>query len=301
MILITGAHGMLGGYLRELFSDMEVATLGMHEDSDYRCDLTKENPDFGDTKFSTVIHCAGTEDAAKGMVLNLEGTKRLMSSLEKNPPDNVVYISSHRVYSRDGGEDITEDSNTWATDDTGRSKVLAEQFLRDWCGERDVTLTIIRPARMFGNGVKGETLQLFNDALQGKYIHIRGNDARLSIVCALDVARGIRNLYNEGGIYNAADGRPVKLIDLVESLTANAGAKKRMTHLPATWAEWAWRLGRFIPSVNRNLSPEVVEERLKTKTLDGSKFAERAGIEYYDTIAVIERRDKGYPYLELRV
>ena len=296
MILITGAHGMLGQYLSQQFQNEKFLSLGLNPDSDFRIDLKEETPDFGSVSFSTVIHAAGTEEEKDAMVLNLDGTKRLISALENNPPRNFVFVSSYKVYSRDAGENIDEETNTWATDQTGKSKALAEDFLRNWCETRDVTLTIIRPARMFGNGVKGETLQLFNDALSGKYIHIRGNDAKVSLVCALDVARGIKNIYQRGGIYNAADGRDVKYIDMVEAMTANAGAKKRMTHLPPAWAEWVWRLGRWIPSIHRNLSPETVESRMKTLTLNGSRFAEKAGIDYYDTLAVIERRDKGYPY-----
>lgn len=296
MMLLTGAHGMLGNYLREEFRDVDFKTLGLHPESDYLMDLTADSPSFGEDRFSAVIHAAGTEEDDKAMELNLEGTKRLLGALENNPPDYFVYVSSHKVYSRDGGENITEETNTWATDEAGKSKALAEEYLKQWCEKHETLLTIVRPARMFGNGVKGDTLRLFNDALSGKYIHIRDNNAEISIVCALDVAKGIRNLYKSGGIYNVADPNPVKFIDLVESLTANAGAKKRMTHLPAQWAEWLWRLGRWIPSVDRNLHPSVVEKRMKTKTLDGSKFAGEAGIEYHDTIAVIERRDDTYPY-----
>lgn len=287
---------MLGGYMMEQLAGEKVATLGLREEADYRVDLRTSEPDFGDAVFETVIHTAGTESDRDAMALNLEGTKRLTKALEKKVPDNFVYVSSHRVYSRDAGENITEESNTWATDEAGRSKALAEEYLKGWCDERDVRLTIVRPARMFGNGVKGETLQLFNDALSGKYIHIRGNDAKVSLVCALDVARGIRELYKKGGIYNAADDHPVRYIEMVEAMTANIGGKKRMTHLPADWAEWLWRLFRWIPSIDRNLHPATVEARMKTKTLDGSRFAEQAGIRYFDTVAVIERREKGYPF-----
>lgn len=296
MILLTGAGGLLGGYIKEQFSSEKIATLGLRDVSDYRCDLTRETPELGDAEFETVIHTAGTEEDLRGMVLNLEGTRRLVSALEKNPPSHFVFISSSKVYSRDAGENINEDTNTWATTEAGKSKALAEDLLKNWCDERDVTLTIIRPARMFGNGVKGDTLQLFNDALSGKYIHIRGNDAKVSMVCALDVARGIKELYRRGGIYNAADNHPVKYIEMVEAMTANAGAKKRMTHLPANWAEWLWRLGRWIPSIQRNLSPATVEARMKTLTIDGSRFANAAGIKYHDTLEVIEHRDKTYPY-----
>ena len=298
MILLTGAGGMLGRYLQQEFKDEKILSLGLRDESDFKTDLRKEEPEFGDTVFSTVIHTAGTEEDTDAMALNLEGTKRLVKGLEKNLPENFVYVSSHKVYSRDAGEDITEEANVWASDEAGKSKALAEEFLKSWAADNGVTLTIIRPARMFGNGVKGETLMLFNDALRGKYIHIRWNDAKVSLVCAYDVAKGIRRLYDRGGVYNAAEGNNVKFIDMVESLTANAGAKKRMTHLSAPWAEWLWRLGRWVPSVDRHLHPEVVEARMKTKTLDGRKFAEAAGITYHDTIAVIERREKQYPYTD---
>lgn len=311
MILITGAGGMLGTYIAKQFPDKKVMKLGLRPESDFVVDLTKETPDLN-TLFQkvpsqfqsedhsenefTVIHTAGTEDDEKAMELNLEGTKRLLMALEINPPDNFVYVSSYKVYSRDAGENITEEENTWATDIAGKSKALTEEILREWCLQREITLTIIRPARMFGTGVKGETLRLFNDALAGKYIHVRGNDAKISIVCALDVARMIEKVYHRGGIYNAADNNPVKYIDMVEAMTANAGAKKRMTHLPAAWAEWIWRLGRLIPSIDRNLHPSVVEARMKTLTLDGSRLSEKSGLPYHSTLSVIERTDSTYPY-----
>ena len=297
MVLITGAGGMLGQYVMEQFKNEKIASLGLRQDANFKIDLTKETPNFGDSKFDAVIHTAGTEEDSAAMELNLEGTKRLLSALEKNPPNKFVYISSYQVYSRDAGENIDEETQTWSTSKAGKSKALAEQFIKDWCQNFDVVLSIIRPARMFGNGVKGDTLRLFNDALTGKYIHIRGNDAKVSLVCALDVAKGIKEIYNLGGIYNASDNNPVKYIDMVEAMTANAGAKKRMTHLPADWAEWLWRLFKWIPSIHRNLAPQIVEARMKSLTLNGSKLAEITGIKYHNTISVIERTDKDYPYV----
>lgn len=299
-ILLTGAGGMLGGYIKDEFSTENIKTLGISENSDFKTDLIKETPSLGENEFDLVIHTAGTENNSKANALNLEGTKRLLEGLQSRPPRYFVYISSYKVYSRDAGENLTEESHTWASDETGRSKALAEQLLKDWCEKHDVVLSIVRPARMFGNGVKGDTLTLFNDALSGKYIHIRGNDAKVSIVCALDVAKSIKEIYTFGGIYNASDNRPVKFIDLVEAMTANAGSKKRMTHLPISWAEWIWRYGRWIPFIDRNLSPQVVEDRMKSLTLDGTKLIEAAGFPFHDTIAVIERTAKDYPYSEIK-
>ena len=150
---------------------------------------------------------------------------------------------------------------------------------------------------MFGNKVSGETQQLFQDAVSGGYIHVRGVDSRVSLVTALDVSKGIRAVYRHGGVYNAADGRNPRFIDMMEAMTANIGGKKRMTHLPAAWAAWTWRLLRFIPVIDRHLHPKVVERRMKTLTLDGTKLADRARMDYFDTLAVIERTAPDYPYV----
>ena len=81
MILITGAGGLLGGYLTQQFSDEKIVTLGRREDADFRVDLSKELPDFGEEKFEAVVHSAGSEDDSLAMDLNYEGTKRLLQAL----------------------------------------------------------------------------------------------------------------------------------------------------------------------------------------------------------------------------
>ncbi len=300
-VLITGATGMLGGYLREEFgrdSNRQILTLGRSRDNNFVCDLKSSVPDFGNTKFNTVIHCAGTEDPEDAMELNLNGTRHLLQALSNCPPAYLVYISSFRVYSPNPESAASEEDVSFGTDAIGKSKLLAEQMLTEWADENNVILTIVRPARMFGSGVGGETLNLFNDALSGAYIHIRGNDAKISLVTALDVARGIEKIYSKGGIFNAADGHNPRFLDMMEAMTSNVGRQKRMTHLPVAWAEWIWRLGRWIPPIDRALNPVTVEERMKTFTIDGTKFAEASGIRYYNTIEVISRTDSNYPYAE---
>lgn len=303
-VLLTGAGGMLGRYIldnlvTESAPDKKtgVATLGLRPESDYCVDLCRDTPNFGNRSFDCVIHCAGNEDDSNAMELNLEGTKRLCHALEKNPPAYMVYISSYLVYSRDAGENITEEKQRWATTTAGRSKALAEDFLTGWCAGNNVKLTILRPARMFGEGVHGETLRLFNQAISGRYIHIRGNDALTSTVTAADVARCAIILYPAGGVYNVSDGRNVKFIDMIESMTGNTGAPRRMTRLPRKWADVIHRFLFFIPLVSEQLDPQVIGNRSKSLTLDNSACREATGIEFFDTLKVISHRDKDYPYI----
>ena len=298
-ILLTGASGMLGGYVLPMLRELgDVTTLQRH-DADIICDLTADTPDFGEKTFDLVAHAAGSTEDDIAFDLNLEGTRRLLQGLEKNPPKEFVYLSSWEVYSLDSGENVTEQHQMWASSKVGQSKARAEQLVGEWCGQRNVTLTILRPARMFGTGVHGEMKRLFNDVVNSRYIHVRGNEARLSLICAADVAEAIKSLHAVGGTYNVSDGKDATWIALAEAMSANSGAMKRQTLLPNKWAETAWKVASWIPAVKASLSPETLALRSKTLTLSDSAIRE-AIPEWspYPAIKVITRQCESYPYSE---
>lgn len=296
--LVTGASGMLGAYVcQELSTDFDIDSLGRGYGNTIRCDLVREVPQLNERRYDLVVHCAGSEEDSLE-ALNSEGTRHLLQALSGDRlPKWFVYVSSFSVYGKEG-ENLTEDAILSPQSAAARSKEKAEREVTYWTQENGVVSTIIRPARMFGTGVHGETLRLFNDALNGSFIHIRGNNARTSIVTALDVAKGILSVYQTGGVYNLADNRNPMFIEMVQAMTANAGREKRLTTLPASWAEWVWRICRIFPAIDRNLNPDVVGQRLKTMTIDGKRFSETSGLKYYNTIEVIARRDTDYPYDE---
>ena len=249
--------------------------------------------------FDLVVHAAGSTDDDTALELNLEGTRRLLQALEKMPPKELVYVSSWEVYSPDSGENVSEDHRTWASTKVGQSKARGEQLVKDWCEQKNITLTILRPARMFGQGVHGEMKRLFNDVVNSRYIHVRGNEARLSLVCATDVASAVKKLHSIGGTYNITDGKDTSWLALADAMSANSGAMKRQIFLPKKWAETAWKFTPWIPAVKASLSPEVLAYRSKTLTLSDMKIRETLP-EWrpYPAVEVISRRCESYPYVE---
>lgn len=296
-ILLTGASGLLGGYLLPMLKDLgEVKTLQRH-DADFICDLTSDVPAFGDRRFDLVVHAAGSTDEPTAIDLNLEGTRRLLQALENHPPKEFVFLSSWEVYSPDSGENVAEDHQIWASTKVGQSKARAEELLKEWCGRKGVRLTVLRPARMFGRGVHGEMRTLFNDVVNSRYIHVRGNDARLSLICAIDVAKAVIALCSVGGVYNLSDGVDVTWIALAEAMSANSGAMKRQTFLPKQWADTAWKFTPWIPAVKASLSPEVLARRSKTLTLSGQTVRDTIPDWHpFPAIDVISRQNPDYPY-----
>lgn len=298
-ILLTGASGMLGGYLLPMLaSGHDVMTLQRH-DADFVCDLSAQAPDFHGNKFDLVVHAAGSCDESDAISVNLDGTVRLLESLESHPPREIVFVSSWEVYSPDAGENVDEEHPIWASTKVGQSKALAEKAVREWCEAQGVRLTIVRPARMFGKGIKGEMARLFNDVVNARYIHVRDNDARLSLVCALDVASAINMLHSIGGIFNISDGVGASWINLADAMSANCGMMKRQTFLPAKWAAAAWKYVSWIPAVKASLSPDVLARRSKTLTLSNEKLLKALpSWSPFAAIEVIIRKDKSYPYAD---
>jgi len=298
-VLITGASGMLGRYLLPLYQSDSVTTLGRSEETDIRCDLRSDTPDLSGRNFELVIHAAGTiEESDDPAALNLDGTLHLLDALSPNPPRQFIFVSSHEVYSRDAGEDIDEQCVTWATSEVGRSKARAEVEVEKWGKAHDIIVTILRPAMMFGDGVHGIPSIIFSDVASGRYIHIRGNVMKLSIVTALDTARAIRALHGIPGIFNVSDGRTPTLLDLTEAMSINAGHHRRMTHLPIKWARAMKLLAGLYPPIADALARAIDFADTPSKTLSNRRLLDATGLSLHDTIEVIARKDKNYPYLE---
>lgn len=298
--LVTGASGLLGFYLCPLLKKTyEVVTLQRHN-ADVECDLAVSFPDIGNRTFDLVVHIAGTAIEENALSVNYEGTRRLLQSIEKSTPQEFVYISSWEVYSPDAGENIEESGHLWTSSKCGQSKALAEKLVTEWCDRYGVRLTVIRPARMFGKGVKGEMARLFNDVVSGRYIHVRDNDARISLVCASDVAFAIKILHSIGGFYNITDGKGATWLELADAMSANCGQMKRQIFLPQKWASAAWRFLFWIPAVKASLDPSVLSRRSKTLTLSDAAIKATLGELWkpYPVLDVLSRTCTNYPYVD---
>lgn len=282
-VRITG-EGMAADYLRREFAPELRAT---------------EELEKKEGKIPCELLIIATDDRGEESAFrrNLEETERLLESLGATPPRQLVLISTWEVYGpvlppRSGEETPLRPSGAY-----GKSKARAEESVRNWCESHGTVCTILRPARMFGEGMEGEMDRFFREVLSNRFISVRESEGKLSLVTAYDVARAARKLYAAGGVYNLADGKERSWKELAEGMSANAGAMKRMPVLTRSWAGQVWKWLRFIPAVADSLSPETIALRDRVQTLDAAR-AREAGVEFFDTLSVLSRTQEGYPYLE---
>lgn len=268
-ILITGANGFLGKIITSTLTGNEIYTLGRNAPMNYVFDLAKEIP-LLDKKFDVVVHAAGKAHTmvsnkslpAEFFHVNYQGTLNLLQGLKKEPPNSFVLISTVAVYGRESGNLITEDAPLLAKDPYGKSKVMAETAVSEWCQKYNVKCTILRLPLIAGPNPPGNLHAMIYGIQNGKYANVGGGKARRSIVLASDVAEIIIDAAQIGGIYNLTDGQNPSFHEL-SMLIATQLNKRKVMNIPFWSAFFLALAGNYLG----NKLP-LNSEKLKKITLD---------------------------------
>lgn len=199
--------------------------MGLNPFNDYECDLSIKIPDFT-SNFELVVHAAGDTRPEKSASVNLEGTRNLCKALVNNPPQQLVFISSVQVYGKSIGDNFDETLQPQPITEYGKSKYDAEKYLTEWCKTHNVKLSVLRPPMIIGTGMKGTLRSMVNGIYRGYYRHIKENEARRSIIHAIDVASAVKAIAPIGGTYNITDRDNPTVHDLAEALAYRIGNKR---------------------------------------------------------------------------
>lgn len=213
-ILITGSGGFLGSELSTAFSkEYDVINLSRRE-ANINCDLSISVPEI--PPVDLVIHSAGKAhsiprskiDCKEFYDVNVRGIENLISSLELNAtlPKYFIFISTVAVYGKSVGYNISENSPLEANEPYGKSKIIAENIISNWCSLNDIKLTILRLPLLIGSNPKGNLEKMINAIAKGYYFNIGGGITPKSMLLVSDVSKFIKVVYEVGGIFNLSDG-----------------------------------------------------------------------------------------------
>ena len=271
-MLITGSCGFLGRYLCHEFADCDVTTLGLNPRNNIVCDLAVNIPAFS-KGFDLVVHAAGDSRHEMAEPVNHQGTINLCKGMEANPPKQFVFISTVQVYGKSEGENYSEETPIEPTTNYGKSKHNAEQFLHQWCEEHGVLLTILRPPLIVGTGMKGTLRSMVNGIYRGYYYHIKGNEARRSVIHATDVSTVVRKIASIGGVYNVTDGENPTVHDLAEALAYRMGDKRIYT-MPMWQAKTLAKIGDVLCPSKCPITTAKLAQLTNTLTFSGDAITQ---------------------------
>lgn len=244
-LLFTGGTGFLGYNCKPVLEKKYIiTTCGITEADDIKANLATEVPELPQ-KYDVVLHACGKahvvpkteEEKQQFYAINYQGTVNLCKGLEKvGTPKALVFISTASVYGIEAGEMVTEDTSLKADTPYGKSKVMAEEYLQNWCKENQVILTILRPSLMAGKKAPGNLGAMLNGIKKGFYVNIAGGKARKSLMMAEDIANLVILSENKGGIYNVCDDSHPSYKELSGMMARQLG-KRAPISIPY-WMAW---------------------------------------------------------------
>lgn len=249
-ILVTGASGFVGRALvTELATAGHTVRAAMRQPADVFqrtvevvavSDLTRPVEWRALLKgVETVVHLAGIAQTGAGIAedaydrVNRLATAELANTAHAVGIRHLVFISSIRAQSGPISAGLLRETDEpRPTEAYGRSKLAAEEAVR----AANVPHTILRPALIYGPGVKGNLARLMTLAQSpwplplGLCRNRRSLLARGNLIAAIHVALESPNARNETFI--VADPTQLTLADIVTELRAGEGRSPGLLPVP---------------------------------------------------------------------
>ena len=290
-LLFTGASGFLGYNIRPLLEKQyDVHTIGLTDEDDIKINMAKEVPPIN-THYDLVLHAAGKAhtvpktEAEKQVFfdVNYQGTVNLCTALEKaGVPKALVFISTVAVYGCEFGDLITEDHPLDGDNPYAKSKIMAEEYLAEWCSKNGVVLGILRPSLLAGRRAPGNLGAMVNGIRKGFYLNIAGGKVKKSVLMAEDIARLLPLLAEKGGTYNVCDSYQPTFGELSASVSKQLGKRKPVS-IPY-WMAWCMaKVGDLLGS-KAPINSYKLEKMTKSLTFSNDKARRELNWEPLDVL-----------------
>ncbi len=235
-VLVTGASGFLGQAIVEEFLSNGVEVVGVSKTSGhFQADITVEKSLDKLSKLEnidTVIHSAGLAHQfgktprEKFFEVNVKGTENVLKLAETLQINHFILISSVAVYGDSSkfqtpDSKFQEESNCNPIGAYAESKYQSEIVAKQFCKDKNIRLTILRPATIIGEGDKGNVSRLITTIKNNQFYWIGKGDNLKSLIDKNDAAKACfsaaKNLKSEFQIYNLT-ANPIKMRTIVETI-----------------------------------------------------------------------------------
>jgi UDP-glucose 4-epimerase len=241
----------------------------------------------------TVLHLAGKAHAlaerpgegAEYQQINVDGTRMLLDAAMAAGVQRFVYFSSVKALAEPGEHCVDED---WrpapATDIYGRSKYEAEQLVLAAGRASGMHVCCLRPALVYGAGVKGNLLRMMQAIDAGSFPPVPDTGNRRSLVHVEDLIQAAmlaaENPAANGKTYIVTDGRDYTTREMYVMMAAALGRKVPGWTVPAWILRGVGHIGDLIGRVRGRrftVDSEAVARLLGSACFSSKKITQQLG------------------------
>ncbi len=264
-ILITGASGFLGQHLVPFLKKNWIVTTAS----------IKQNQNFQEVlrDIDTIVCMTGIAhqenvDPELYFNINADLPVQFAKAAKEMGVKHFIYISSVKVYSESSDKILNELSECHPSGPYGESKLLAEKELTE-LADADFIVSHIRPAVVYGAGVKGNIRKIMNWVDRLPVLPFQGIDSVRSIVFVGNFIAFVKTVIDQQapGVFVAAD-EPKSTTEIVKEILSAKGLNKALINFPGILK---WGLRNFKRDVYQRLFESfVVDSSATNKQLNFS-------------------------------
>ena len=215
-ILLTGASGYIGQYIKKVLKDRSLAFVeGNRNSFDYE-NIDSIREFYADKSISHVIHLAGSvsnRDCAELFNINIRGLYNLLAVSSEYQIQHVTFVSGNNVYGQYKDSEYNETDICQPEFDNiyGLSKYTGELIVRDYCTNKKIGFAIVRVADVFGPDQKHGNLMktIIKNLKQNQPLVLYGEGKRVrDYIHVNDVSEGLLYIATNHllGTYNLGTG-----------------------------------------------------------------------------------------------
>lgn len=236
-VMVTGASGFIGSNFIEKYKE-EYNIIPV-------CLIKNRPEDLDFTGVDTILHLAALVHQMKGapeekyFEINTRLTERLAKKAKEHGVKHFIFYSTVKVYGYDGDLEnhdfiLTENSPCNPNDPYGVSKYEAEKILQKLKDEI-FKVAIIRPALVYGKGVKGNMLSLIKLVDRCPVLPFNYTYNRRTVVGIENILYMTKLIIDKevNGIYIGSDLKEVSIKDIIEAMENKLNKKRLKIKIPS--------------------------------------------------------------------
>ncbi|MFJ6194818.1 NAD-dependent epimerase/dehydratase family protein [Micromonospora sp. NPDC092111] len=281
--VVTGASGMLGGFVVRRLADEGVPVHGVDLRAPADAGIPATVADVRDRAAmaeafagaGAVVHCAAAlpsyaPDEIHSVIV--DGTRSVLTAARDAGVPRVVHISTTAVYGLPTQVPTPETHPRTPVDGYGRAKAAAEQ-VADEFRDAGLCVPVLRPKTFLGPGRMGLFAMLFEWAHEGRHFPILGRgDVRIQMCAVEDLTECVlvalrADPADANDTFNVAAARFGTLREDFQAVLDAAGHHRRVVSVPARPAVAALQLlgrARLSPVYDRLLHKLLADSYVST-------------------------------------
>jgi len=276
---ITGATGFVGKNLLPY-----LAKLAINVNSINRNQLVNQNWDLRSA--DAIVHLAGKAHDLQKIAnvdeyyeVNFELTKKLYDAFLKSDATKFIYISSVKAAADSFEGVLTEGDSPNPLTHYGKSKLMAEDYIKSQSLPEGKYYYILRPCMIHGPGNKGNLNLLYKFVQKGIPYPLAAFENERSFLSVENLCFVITNLLTKdipSGIYNVADDQALSTNEVVEILAHSLSKQAKLLRIPITLIRAVAKVGDIL---KLPLNTERLNKLTENYLVDNQKIKKALNLE----------------------